>query len=187
MVQRRKEEVRDAILTAAFELFAAKGYTDTTLPSIARSAKVSHANIYVYFASKLEILFAIYIPWLHQRLDALDARLRAIPDRRERLRTLILALWRDLPKEDNGFAHNIVEAVSSSGNRNDYDPTLRQYFVEKVSKWVSESTDLGDRDCDHVATTLVMAFDGFAANTSLEHGMECSDALVDFHCDLLSV
>ena len=56
MAQQKKAAVREAILEGAFQLFSRHGYAATTLAAIARSAKVSQGNIYIYFGSKLEIL-----------------------------------------------------------------------------------------------------------------------------------
>ena len=33
---------------------------------------MSTANVYVYFSSKLDMLFTIYGPWLQERLDRLE-------------------------------------------------------------------------------------------------------------------
>jgi len=70
MVQRKKPEVREAILAAAFRLFARRGYAATMVADIAREAGVSPGNVYIYFRSKLEILYAIYDPWLRARIEA---------------------------------------------------------------------------------------------------------------------
>ena len=72
MVQRKKPEVREAILAAAFRLFASRGYAATMVADIAREARVSPGNVYIYFRSKLEILYEIYDPLLRARIDTLD-------------------------------------------------------------------------------------------------------------------
>ena len=185
MVQRKKDGVRDAILGAAFQLFTEKGYSETTVPAIARQAGISTANVYVYFGSKMQILFTLYTPWLEDRLEKLDKSLSEISDPKSRLKKLLLALWREFPKENNGFAHNVVEAVSSSANRDEYSPKLREYFVERVGRWLQDCTAMGEKDCRLVATVLVMAFDGFAANVTLEHGAACNAETVELFGKLL--
>ena len=179
MVQRKKDNVRDAILAAAFQLFTDKGYSETTVPAIARRAGISTANVYVYFASKMQILFMLFTPWLEDRLGKLDRSLARISDPKLRLKKLLLVLWRELPQESNGFAHNIVEAVSSSRSREDYSPQLREHFVERVAQWLQGCTAMSDKGSRHAATVIVMAFDGFAANASLEHGVACTVETVE--------
>jgi AcrR family transcriptional regulator len=50
------ESKRDAILRAARELFAHKGYDETTVPEIAQAAGVAVGTVYLYFRNKYEIL-----------------------------------------------------------------------------------------------------------------------------------
>ena len=45
MAQVKKEEVRHAILQASFASFSEQGYSDTTIPAIARRAGFSTANV----------------------------------------------------------------------------------------------------------------------------------------------
>lgn len=54
------DKSREKILTAAFELFAQKGYAQTSVDSIAAKAKVSKGLIYHYFDSKELILKGVF-------------------------------------------------------------------------------------------------------------------------------
>jgi AcrR family transcriptional regulator len=184
MSQRKKEGVRDAILDAAFRLFSDQGYSETSLPAIAREAGISTANVYVYFKSKLEILFTLYEPWMQERLDKLERSLARTADPRERLERLLLALWRDLPREANGFANNIVQALSTTRN-GEYDPRLRKLVQGRVARWIHESLALAPRESEIVAGVLLMAFDGFAINVHLEHGMACNAAMARLFAGML--
>lgn len=174
MAQIKKEEVRGAILSAAFALFRDQGYNDTSLPAIARAAGISTANVYVYFSSKLEILFTLYAPWLQQRLDQLDRSLARTRSRQARLEKLLLTLWRDIPRDDNGFSSNLIQALASTA-REDYNPLLRELFQNRVSGWVSEFLQLPPKDAEQMAGILLMAFDGFVINVRLAHGVAFSE------------
>ncbi len=57
MAQVKKIEVRDRILAAATQLFAERGYARATVSQIAKAAGTAPSNVYVYFSSKLEIVF----------------------------------------------------------------------------------------------------------------------------------
>ena len=81
MAQVKKEAVRDAILKAAFDLFSRQGYEGTALSRIATEAGVSTANVYVYFASKLDVLYALYDPWLRKRLTRLGKDLARVHEK----------------------------------------------------------------------------------------------------------
>lgn len=173
MSQRKKDDVRSAILEAAFGLFSQRGYSDTSIPAIAREAGISTANVYVYFQSKIDILFTLYEPWLTERLDKLDRALARLKDPQARLNRLLMALWRDLPRETNGFANNVMQALSTSAGSADYSPRLRELFQGRVAGWVAGALALEPREADQIAGVLLMAFDGFAMNVHLAHGMAC--------------
>src|SRR5579864_7803825 len=55
--QRRKRRTREAIQTAALELFAERGYRETTINDIAQRADVAPRTVTVHFPAKEELLF----------------------------------------------------------------------------------------------------------------------------------
>jgi AcrR family transcriptional regulator len=73
--ERKKVRTRDAIVTAALELFADRGYEATTVEMIAEVAEVSPATVFRYFAGKDEIVFSER----DRRLPVLAAALRDRP------------------------------------------------------------------------------------------------------------
>lgn len=58
-LERRKARTRAAILAAAEELFASRGYDDTSIAQIAERADTGVGTVYGYFASKADILQAV--------------------------------------------------------------------------------------------------------------------------------
>lgn len=171
MSQTKKQDVREAILAASFRLFSEQGYSDTSIPAIAREAGISTANVYVYFRSKLDIIYTLYEPWLKERLERLDRSLKRIASPERRLERLLVILWRELPRENNGFAKNIMQALSTTGGGDDYSPHLRELFQARVAGWLADCLAVTPPDSDVIAGIVLMAFDGFAMNVHLEHGM----------------
>ena len=55
--ERRKKRTRQAIQTAALELFAERGYRETTINDIAERADVAPRTVTVHFPAKEELLF----------------------------------------------------------------------------------------------------------------------------------
>src|SRR6202050_5801273 len=53
--ERRKRRTREAIQKAAFELFAERGYRDTTINDIAERAEVAPRTVTVHFPAKEEL------------------------------------------------------------------------------------------------------------------------------------
>src|SRR3984957_19983869 len=122
MAQIKKIEIKQAILDAAYELFSKYGYSDTNITDIARSAGVAPANVYVYFRSKLEILFSIYELWLTKQFDDLERSLLGIREPRPRLRKILATVWPNIPSADIGFANNMMQAISTTAMREGYSP-----------------------------------------------------------------
>jgi AcrR family transcriptional regulator len=70
--ERKKQQTRERIARVALELFAERGYEETTLADIADAADVSPRTIFAYYESKEDILFCeegAFIDRLRQMLD----------------------------------------------------------------------------------------------------------------------
>ena len=188
MVQRKKPEVREAILAAAFTLFASRGYAATMVADIAREAGVSPGNVYIYFRSKLEILYEIYDPWLRARIDALDRELARLTSPRARLRRLLVALWREIPAEENGFLNNIMQAISSAGPAEGYRSTLVRWLEKRITAMIEDALPPARRARIagvRLAHVLVMAFDGCAIDFHLHRRARIDDRTIDFMTEAL--
>jgi AcrR family transcriptional regulator len=188
MAQVKKAAVREAILAAALRLFRKKGYIDTTVNEIAAAAKTSRANIYVYFRSKFALFYAVFDPWMQQHLEALERDIAAIADPRVRLRRILVALWREFPSDANGFANNLMQALSTAASDESYSPdflrTVRHRLAAMIDGCLAREHG-AHIDSSALAHLSFMAFDGFAMHAHLRTGEPCSDAVIDTVCDLL--
>jgi AcrR family transcriptional regulator len=188
VVQVKKKAVRDAILGSAFALFSQHGYAGTTLAAIAADAGITTSNIYRYYGSKLEILYAVFGPWFSAHLDRLEERLKRLRSPRARLRAILLALWRDIPEADNGFYNNLMQALASTtpseGYSRDLITRLESRFSEMIRATLPEARrHLVERNL--LAHALFMGSDGFAVNVKLNGPAPQVTEIVDLMCDLL--
>ena len=194
MVQIKKNSVQNAILKAAKSLYMKKGYVNTSMSEIARSAKISTSNLYIYFNSKLDIMFALYRPWFIRHLDLLEEKTLTIEDKRERLETILLYVWRDIPASDNNFANNLVQALSTKTSRERYNRDLLLLSEARLSRLILTCLPESQRHWvsdDLLSHLMFMAHDGFAMNYTLE-GLNGSivkadrvEKIVKSLCDLL--
>jgi AcrR family transcriptional regulator len=79
--ERKKQRTRDALIEAAMELFAAKGYEHTAVHEITDAVDVSERTFFRYFASKEDLVLS----FVRDGADAFAAALAARPPREEPL------------------------------------------------------------------------------------------------------
>ena len=87
LVKKRREQ----IVRAAIELFARKGYHETTLRDLAEEAGISYGNIYDYVGSKEDILFLIHQYLCEIIFEELDIAVEGLTDPLEKLRRMVRA------------------------------------------------------------------------------------------------
>lgn len=90
-VRRPKAELpplpkRDAILRAAIDVFADRGYFNAQVADVARAAGVAAGTVYLYFRSKDDLLVSIFERSMRIALDEGRQVLDHTADPRERLR-----------------------------------------------------------------------------------------------------
>jgi AcrR family transcriptional regulator len=189
MAQVKKTEVRDAILQAAFELFSEKDYARTSIAEIAGRAGLSQSNIYVYFASKLDILWAVIAPWQYRKFELLDLELSRITDRRARLERLLSAIWGDIPEADNNLAVNLIQGLALSQPDDNYSRELLRFLEARLTHALRdclppERAHLLDGD-DAFAHLAFMAFDGFVLGARIKGRSERLPQIVRLTADML--
>jgi AcrR family transcriptional regulator len=189
LAQVKKAAIREAIIDSAYALFREHGYADTSISHIAAAAGVSKANIYVYFKSKFAILYAVFEPWLRARIDALEISVAGIAEPRARLRHIFRALWRDIPAEDNGFANNMMQAISTAWKEGGYDRSLLLWSEQRVTAMIKTALP-PDRaaalDQELVAHLIFMAFDGFVLNQRIVGPSQNLDGIIEMMVEFLT-
>lgn len=181
MVQVKKTETRQAILDAAFKLFSDVGYLSATIAQIARKAEVSTSNFYSYFDSKLEVFYELYEPWLKDRLLRLEEQLHAMTDSKEMLESLLRALWCDIPRENGGFAVNLIQAIATGDPSTGYRPGLLRWIEQRVASILTDCLPPEKRNYlaqTSTAHVLMMAFDGFVIGRHLHPRTRFDDGVV---------
>jgi AcrR family transcriptional regulator len=111
-------DARSRVLIAAVDLFAEQGYDGTSVAEVIRRAGVAKGGFYHHFASKEDLLYAVYGDLISRQLAAMDDILaRGLPAA-ETLRALLvdlvvstagslkqaLVFWREMHKLGPGRA-----------------------------------------------------------------------------------
>ena len=187
MVQVKKEAVRNAILDAARDSFSDRGYHRTTLLDIAQRAGTGVSSLYSYFPSKLHLLYAVVEPWQKECFWRLEASIRKIEDPREKLRAILLGVWRDIPMENIGLANSLMEALASA-DPGEKKPSPLLAWAEQRLRLMLESAVPAPAgrsvDYDLLSHLFLMAYDGFVINRRL-NDLRDIERLVDTVCDMM--
>ncbi|CAG9187615.1 hypothetical protein LMG23994_07060 [Cupriavidus pinatubonensis] len=179
--------MREAILASAFDLFCRKGYNATTMSEIAKGAGMTVANVYVYFDSKLLVFYAIYTPWLLDRIEGLRESVQKFPTPRSKIKRIIVGVWGDIPAADHAFASALVEALASAPKEmrkpSDLLVKCESLLTEMIlqSVPIEKASLVKDGLFSHI---LWMAYDGFAINSRIGDTRDL-DAIASLMADML--
>lgn len=81
-----RADKRDAILRAAIDVFAERGFFNAQVADVARAAGVAAGTVYLYFRSKDDLLVSIFDRTMKDALAEGRAAVANVDDPRERLR-----------------------------------------------------------------------------------------------------
>ena len=137
----RKGDRAEEIVTAAFEEFAAKGYSGTRLEDVAARAKVSKGLPYLYFKTKEELFNAVVRSVLTPAFDEMRELMLASDLPSEALlKGPLLAFLQDLVKSRRML---IARLLISEGHK--HPELTRFYYDQVVSKGIAALRTFIDR------------------------------------------
>jgi AcrR family transcriptional regulator len=187
VVQVKKKQIRQAIIDSAYALFSERGYHSTTLQEVAEFAGVGVSSLYSYFPSKLHLLYAVFEPWYKDEFERIEKKVRRLSSPRERLRAVLLGLWRDIPSSNIGLTNSLMEALASADPSQKKPVPLLKWTEDRLSALLRDalqSTSASAIDSSAVSTLLIMAYDGFVINRRL-NDLRDIERLSDAMCDII--
>jgi AcrR family transcriptional regulator len=165
--ERRKQEVRERILSAAFELFLRQGVADTTIEDVCAYADVANRTFFNHFPSRRDMVAALAERRLLNLHDTVFERAdRAIP---ARLTGVFDDIAATLVTAGETYRELIGEMMSAAGYGSRRGSMFHETFVELVKEGVARGEVHVRHDPDIVADIIVGALAG---------------ALVNWHVDL---
>ncbi len=91
MQRSRTSDKRNRILQAAVKVFAAKGFYVARVSDVAREAGVADGTIYLYFASKGDLLRGLF----EENMERLIDRVRRVADEATTSASRLEHIWKD--------------------------------------------------------------------------------------------
>lgn len=178
-----RAESRSAIIAAALELFARKGFSATTTDQIAKKAKVSKGLVFAHFTTKQEILLAIIneefnrlLPGPHERDDARSPKERFIS---------LIDNWMDLLKKKPLLVRLTLQLNLDDGYRKFMRRKGKQYIEVYLERMRELLVQLGSKSPDLDCYLLSMVFDGFSANYTVAPDLFPVDAIKNHLVDIM--
>src|SRR5437899_6683659 len=124
--QRRSSEIRERLFRAALDVFAQKGFAETTVEDITEAADVGKGTFFNYFPSKDHILLAfsdMQLAKLEQSINGLVASQQPL---REFMRSLVLRMTEE-PLRNPGMIRALLLGYLSSN-------PVREAMIDKQSR-----------------------------------------------------
>ncbi len=156
-----RARTRAKILDRSLELFATKGFHDTSIQMIAQAAGISKGLIYSHFKSKDELLEAI----IRQGFEIMERETSgsADPDPASYLANLIDDYYTMLLKHET-FWQLYMGLMFQPGIVLRYKETMMKYYERMLSRYARIFRSLGIKNAMLEARLLGAIFDGIAMN-----------------------
>jgi AcrR family transcriptional regulator len=161
-IQRRKLEVREKILTAAFDLFLDNGVAGTTLEEICERADVANRTFFNHFATRQDMIRALAEQRLVNLHDVVfDRADEAIP---ARLTGVFDDIASTLTESGDTYREMIGEMLATTGYGIQRGSHLHDTFVELVKEGVARGEVSAAHDPETLADIIVGALFGGILN-----------------------
>jgi TetR/AcrR family fatty acid metabolism transcriptional regulator len=178
---------RDAILRAAIDVFAERGYFNAQVADVARAAGVAAGTVYLYFKSKDDLLISIFERSMREGLTTGRAAVANLQDPRERLLRLARGHLARLGHDRNLAIVFQVELRQSTKFMERFSATLLRDYLGLIRDAIADGQREGLFRADVKATAaakmLFGALDEMATNWILSrrrYSLEAdADAVVD--------
>jgi AcrR family transcriptional regulator len=174
--ERRKRRTREAIQKAAFELFAERGYRETTINDIAERAEVAPRTVTVHFPAKEELLLDAE-PFT---LDSLSERLTARPANEsalEALRDWMATTMREAETNGSDVDRHFWERRSLRAHIINNEPELRGRSRASYHPFERVLAEAIGKDVGQSGNSLIPRLAALSAVAGLRELYESDEAL----------
>lgn len=179
---------RDAILRAAIDVFADRGFFNAQVADVARAAGVAAGTVYLYFKGKDDLLVSIFERSMRDGLAHGRAAVSDLQDPRERLLRLARAHLARLGHDRNLAIVFQVELRQSTKFMERFSATLLRDYLGLIREAIADGQRAGlfrsDVKATAMAKMLFGALDEMATNWILSRRRYSLEADADMVVDL---
>src|SRR3954471_17977165 len=179
---------RDAILRAAIDVFAERGFFNAQVADVARAAGVAAGTVYLYFKSKDDLLVSIFERSMREGLTNGRAAVARLDDPRERLVRLARAHLARLGADRNLAIVFPGERPQSTKFMELFSATLLRDYLGLIREAIADGQRAGLFRADVKATAMAKmlfgALDEMATNWILSRRRYSLEADADVVVDV---
>ncbi len=179
---------RDAILRAAIDVFAERGFFNAQVADVARAAGVAAGTVYLYFRSKDDLLVSIFERTMREAFTEGRAAVAGIDDPGERLRQFARVHLGRLGRDRNLAIVYQVELRQSIKFMERFSSTLLRDYLSQIRAAIVDGQETGafraDLNATSVAKMFFGALDEMATNWILSRRRYSLEADADLVVDL---
>jgi AcrR family transcriptional regulator len=176
-IDRRKQEVRDRILGAAFDLFLDQGVSATTIEDICERADVANRTFFNHFATRQDMMKALSESRLLNLHDVVfDRADEPIPAR-------LIGVFDDIAKalssSSDTYREVIAEMLAAAGYGIQRGFAMHDTFLELVKEGVARGEVTARHDAQTLADIIVGALTGGIVNWTVDKTYSLKTGLHD--------
>lgn len=136
--EREKEQRRQEIISAAEKIFFKQGVDNATMDDVAEEAELSKATLYLYFSSKEDLYFAIYIKGQQTFFKMIEKTIEKTDDTRKKIETFIstvISFQKKHPDYFEAFFYFLTKEFDIK-KENCYVQDHKKSEQELLNRWV---------------------------------------------------
>ena len=179
---------RDAILRAAIDVFAERGFFNAQVADVARTAGVAAGTVYLYYRGKDDLLVSIFERTMREAFTEGRAAIEGIHDPGERLRQFARVHLGRLGRDRNLAIVYQVELRQSIKFMERFSSTLLRDYLSQIRAAIVDGQQTGafraDLNATSVAKMFFGALDEMATNWILSRRRYSLEADADLVVDL---
>jgi TetR/AcrR family transcriptional regulator, fatty acid metabolism regulator protein len=151
---------RDAILRAAIDVFADRGYFNAQVADVARAAGVAAGTVYLYFRSKEDLLVSIFERTMRDTLTQGRDAVACLDDPAERLRRFARLHLGMLGRDRNLAIVFQIELRQSVKFMEHFSSTLLRDYLGQIRAAIADGQEAGLFRADLNTTAAAKMFFG---------------------------
>ena len=146
--EREKQQRKEEIINSAEKVFFNKGFDSATMEEVALEAELSKATIYLYFESKEELYFSIFLRGQKILYSIIEKDLKKVKSTYDKILTLLKSMVKyqeKYPDYFETFFYFLTNKLNIHENdcQSEKQDEVHQVFVNKLVEIVQQGKDEG--------------------------------------------